>query len=152
MQGHCDRARHWASADVDGELSTFERVLLANHLAGGPSCREFRASIGGLTRTLRAAPLERFQVIVMGRIRRRARLRLAPAAAAMAVAVVGLGSILASSAVRTRSVVAGIQSAGPETMNLSTARALESLQVGKVIRIHRTVHRSLRGGPVLLER
>jgi predicted anti-sigma-YlaC factor YlaD len=153
MQGHCDRARHWASADVDGELSTFERVLLANHLASCPSCREFRASVGGLTSTLRAAPLERVEVIVMGRIRRRARLRLAPAAAAMAVAVVGLGSILASSAVRAHSV-AGIQSVSPdvETMNLSTARALETRHPGNVIRLQRTANRSLRGGPVLLER
>src|SRR5438477_13132491 len=104
MHGHCERARNWASADVDGELSTLERVLLANPLAGCPSCTEFHASVRSLTSALRATPLERFHVIVMGRIRRRARLRLAPAVAAMAVAVVGLGSILASAEVRSRSV------------------------------------------------
>jgi predicted anti-sigma-YlaC factor YlaD len=32
MHGHCERARQWASADVDGELSTFERALLEDHL------------------------------------------------------------------------------------------------------------------------
>jgi predicted anti-sigma-YlaC factor YlaD len=153
MHGNCDRARHWASADVDGELSTFERVLLANHVAGCPSCREFRKSVSGLTRTLRTTPRERFEVIVVGRIRRRARLRLAPAVAAMAVAAVGLGSILASSEVRTRSVAsASSESSAIDTMNLSAAKANERLQEARVVvRPPRTVHRSLRGGPVLRE-
>jgi predicted anti-sigma-YlaC factor YlaD len=151
MHGHCERARHWASADVDGELSSFEHILLANHLAGCPSCREFHASVTSLTSALRAAPLERFHVIVMGRIRRRARLRLAPAAAAMAVAVVGLGSILASAEVRNRSVVrAASPSVGIDTMNLSTAHALQSARAGKVVRLSK-VHRSVAGGPVLRE-
>jgi predicted anti-sigma-YlaC factor YlaD len=151
MHGHCERARHWASADVDGELSTFERILLANHLAGCPSCSEFHASVRSLTSALRATPLERFHVIVMGRIRRRARLRLAPAAAAMAVAVVGLGSILASAEVRSRSVVrAASASAAVDTMNLSTAHALANLRADRVVRPSRA-HRSVRGGPVLLE-
>src|SRR4249920_1731181 len=128
MHGNCDRARHWVSADVDGELSTFERVLLANHLAGCPACQEFRTSVSGLTRTLRTAPLERFNVAVIGRVRRRAHLRVAPAVAAMAVAAVGLGSILASSDVRTRSVARVQPSAAVDTMNLSTARARERLR------------------------
>lgn len=152
MHGNCDRARNWVSADVDGELSTFERVLLANHLAGCPSCREFRTSVSGLTRTLRSTPRERFEVVVIGRIRRRARLRLAPAVAAMAVAAVGLGSVLASSEVRTRSV-ARVQSASPavDTMNLSINAARASLRAAKTARVPRTVQRSLRGGPVLHE-
>jgi len=29
MSGECDRARQWASTQLDGELSSFERVLLA---------------------------------------------------------------------------------------------------------------------------
>jgi len=154
MHGNCDRARHWVSADVDGELSTFERVLLANHLAGCPSCREFRSSVGGLTRTLRSTPLEQFQVAVVGRLRRRARLRLAPAAAAMAVAAVGLGSILASSDLRSGSVGrVQVASAAVDTMNLSTstARALASERAGKTARARKSSQRSLRGGPVLHE-
>lgn len=129
----------------------FERVLLANHLAGCPSCREFRTSVSGLTRTLRSTPRERFEVIVIGRIRRRARLRFAPAVAAMAVAAVGMGSILASSDVRTRSV-AQVRSVSPaiDTMNLSMSRA-RALAAAKTATAPRVTQRSLHGGPVLHE-
>jgi predicted anti-sigma-YlaC factor YlaD len=157
MHGDCDRVRQWVSADVDGELSTFERILLADHLAGCRPCREFRASVDGLTSSLRAAPSEQFEGIVIGRVRRRARLRLAPAAAAMAVAVVGLGSILASAEIRPNSASrvspARVSSAvaGTDTMNLSTAKALERLHAAKVAQLPSAVHRSLSGGPVLLE-
>jgi len=96
MHGHCERARQWASAGVDGELSTFERVLLEDHLGRCSDCREFSRDVGGLTSALRAAPLEPFEGVVLGRIRRQVRLRLAPAAAAMAIAAVGLGSLVAS--------------------------------------------------------
>lgn len=153
MSGNCDRARQWASLDVDRELSTFERVLLANHLAGCPSCQEFRASVGGLTSALRTAPHERFEVVVTGRARRRVSLRLAPAVAAMAVAAVGLGSILASGDVRNRSVERIQSASGPvvDTMNLSTSVARANLRAAKVARPAQSVHRSLRGGPVLRE-
>jgi predicted anti-sigma-YlaC factor YlaD len=97
VHSHCDRAREWASADVDGELSTFERALLADHLGRCGSCRAFSTDLRGLTTALRAAPREHFEVTLVGRLRRQARLRLAPAAAAMAIASVGLGSLLASS-------------------------------------------------------
>jgi anti-sigma factor RsiW len=96
MHGHCERARQWASADVDGELSTFERALLEDHLGRCSSCREFSRDVGGMTTALRAAPLQQFDGVVIGRIRRQVRLRLAPAAAAMAIAAVGLGSLVAS--------------------------------------------------------
>src|SRR5439155_23642145 len=157
MYGHCERARQWASADVDGELSTFERVLLADHVARCHSCREFHMSVSGLTGAIRSAPHERFEGLVIGRIRRQVRLRLSPAVAAMAVAAVGLGSILVASQVRTGSVP-GVQSAresaadaGTDTMNLRTSRALERLSVRKPVRAPRSVHRSLRGGPVIRE-
>jgi len=39
MHGHCERARQWASADVDGELSTFERALLKSRRS---ECRHRR--------------------------------------------------------------------------------------------------------------
>ncbi len=96
MQGHCERARQWASAVVDGELSTFERALLEDHLERCGSCREFSRDVNGLTSALRAAPREPFEGVVIGRVRRQVRLRLAPAAAAMAIAAVGLGSVVAS--------------------------------------------------------
>jgi predicted anti-sigma-YlaC factor YlaD len=97
VHGHCERAREWVSADVDGELSTFERILLAGHLQRCAACRAFSSDIRGLTTALRAAPREQFHVTLAGRFRRHARMRLAPAAAAMAIAAVGLGSLLASS-------------------------------------------------------
>jgi len=147
VHGNCDQARHWASADVDGELSTFERVLLANHAARCPACQEFRASVRGLTTVLRTAPRERFEVAVIGRIRRRATLRLAPAVAAMAVAAVGLGSILASSEVRNRSVASAqpVVSVAIDAIDLKTVNA----RAARAVREHRSV---LGGGPVLQDR
>jgi predicted anti-sigma-YlaC factor YlaD len=158
MNGDCERARQWASIELDGELSTFERVLLRAHLAHCPPCREFRTDTNGLTHALRAAPLEQLdQPIVIGRMRRRLRLRLAPAAAAMAVAFVGLGSILATSAVRsvgtshTRTPAVTAELAGLETMNLRTSAALEHLNAFQQMRVSAATH-SLRGGPVLQDR
>ena len=74
------------------------------------------------------------------------------AVAAMAVAAVGLGSILASSEVRNRSVERIQSASGPvvDTMNVSTNVARANLRA-KVARPARTPHRSLRGGPVLRE-
>lgn len=158
MSGDCDRARQWASTELDGELSTFERVLLRAHLSVCPPCREFGAEICGLTETLREAPLEPFEgVVEIGRLRRRPRLRLAPAAAAMAVAAVGLGSILASSAIRSGSVAAGQappqvvtgRLARLDTMNLRTSSALERLDAFQQLR---GPSRSLSGGPVVQNR
>ena len=156
MSGECDRARQWASTEVDSELSSFERVLLHAHLDACPSCREFSETITGLTTALREARLERLESpIVIGRPRRRARLRLAPAAAAMAVAAVGLGSFLATS-MRSGSVAVAhtpVQAAvGPfaslDTMDLRTSQALEHLNVVQQSLASATA-RSLRGGPVL---
>jgi predicted anti-sigma-YlaC factor YlaD len=161
MHGACDRARQWATSDLDGELSRFERVLLDAHLADCPSCREFSAAIGGFTEMLRTAPLERLErPIEIGRLHRRIGLRLAPAVAAMAVAVVGLGSILASSDLRTRSVgdatgrADSVTShlASIDTMNLSTAGAIASAAVSSPARLTATGHSSLRGGPVIRKR
>ncbi|HSB37859.1 MAG TPA: zf-HC2 domain-containing protein [Gaiellaceae bacterium] len=158
MNGDCERARQWASIELDGELSTFERVLLRAHLAHCPPCREFGAETTGLTHALRAAPLEQLeQPIEIGRMRRGLRLRLAPAAAAMAMLFVGIGSILATSAVRsvgtnhTRTAPVTAELGGIQAMNLSTSTALEHLNAFQQIRVS-TANRSLRGGPVLQER
>jgi predicted anti-sigma-YlaC factor YlaD len=155
MSGECERARQWASTEVDGELSSFERVLLHAHLDACSSCTEFSSTISGLTKTLREARLEQLEVpIAIGRPRRRARLRLAPAAAAMAIAAVGLGSILATS-MRSSSVAAvhvPVQTAvGPfasvDTMDLRTSQALERLNSFQ--QAAAVSARSMRGGPVL---
>ena len=160
MHGKCDRARQWASLELDGELSSFECALLENHLAGCPSCTDFRAEISGLTGALRAAPYEPFAGVVLGRIRRRVGLRLAPAAAAMAVAAVGLGSILASSSFQgspvgrlAQSVNANPDAASaatnPDTMNLSTSVMLRMQHARTAARIALRPRGSLRGGPVV---
>jgi hypothetical protein len=159
MHAECERARHWASADLDDELSSFERALLDDHLAGCASCSEFRAAISGLTGALRAAPREQFEGVVIGRARRQFRLRLAPAVAAMAVAAVGLGSILASSAVRPGSIGRAneIHSTpavltAPDTMNLRTAQGLERARSVQLAGVRSLPSGSLRGGRVLRER
>ena len=160
MHGACDRARQWATADVDGELSRFEHVLLDAHLAECLSCREFYASVAGFTDMLRPAPRETLErPIEIGRIRRRISVRLAPAVAAMAVTVVGLGSILASSDLRTRSVREGgaVDSAtshlaSVDTMNLSTAKAIANVTASAPARVASTARSSVSGGPVIRKR
>ena len=163
MHAACDRARGWATADVDGELSSFERVLLSAHLDECTSCRGFHASVEAFTDLLRTAPPERLEhTIDIGRVRRHVRIsmRVAPAVAAMAVTIVGLGSVLASSDLRSRSVsdVAGrigasSEFAGIDTMNLATAeaRAAET-PAGPVRTLQSRTARSLRGGPVIRDR
>ena len=155
MSGECERARQWASTEVDGELSSFERVLLHAHLNACASCSEFSSTIAGLTKSLRDARLEQLEApIAIGRPRRRVRLRLAPAAAAMAVAAVGLGSMLATS-MRSSSVSAvraPVQvTVGPlaslDTMDLRTSQALERLNAFQ--QASNSAARSLHGGPIL---
>jgi len=161
MHAACDRARQWATAEVDGELSRFEIVLLRAHLDVCPSCREFHAAVGGITRTLRATPLERLeQAIEVKRLRWRIRPRLAPAAAAMAVAAVVLGSGVVSSDLRTGSVRGAAPGAdgvarlsSTETMNLSKLQALTQPAGRSTLRtLASRASGSLRGGPVVRDR
>src|SRR6185437_10331052 len=137
MSGECERARQWASTEVDGELSSFERVLLHAHLDACASCSEFSSTIAGLTKALRDASLEHLETpIAIGRPRRRARLRLAPAAAAISVA-----------AVRTPVQVTVGPFASLDTMDLRTSQALERLNAFQ--RASNSAARSLHGGPIL---
>jgi predicted anti-sigma-YlaC factor YlaD len=161
MHAACDRARQWATADLDGELSRFEHVLLGAHLDGCPSCREFHTAIGGFTSVLRDTPPERLErVIEIRRARRQLGLRLAPAAAAMAVVAVVLGSSLVSSELRTNTAsgpsaglkVVGSHLAAVDTMNLSTARAIGKVATALPARVTSRPPGSLRGGPVVRER
>lgn len=154
MHAACDRARQWATAEVDGELSRFELVLLRAHLDACPSCREFHTAIGGITRTLRATPLERLErAIEIGRIRRRLRPRLAPAAAAMAVVAVVLGSSVVSSELRSGSVrdAARARPNAVEAVNLISVQALAKPVTGAAKVASRPAG-SLRGGPVVRDR
>lgn len=135
-------------------------MLLGAHLDDCPACREFAASMDGFTQMLRTAQPEALaRPIEIGRLRRRMRLRLAPAVAAMAVTAVGLGSLLASSDLRTRSLghaSGGVDSAtsvlaSVDTMNLSTANAVANAST-EVPRITAAGRSSLHGGPVINKR
>ena len=55
----CDRARTWASLELDGELSEFERALLDSHVETCARCAVVVSEMRAFTETLRAAPLER---------------------------------------------------------------------------------------------
>ena len=161
LQRECERARQWASAEIDGELSEFEAALLRAHLSCCESCGDFHREIAGLTRAVRAAPrahLERR--IEIGRARRR--LRLAPAVAAMAAVAVGLGSLLASSQVPSGSV--GSDAArqarsfkfDPDTLRAAQRQLLRAQAprrtAGKAALLPTRLHSSLHGGPVLEDR
>ena len=97
----CDRARAFASLELDGELSELERVLLVDHVRSCDACAVAITSIRALTEAVRAAPLEqpRRPLVPVPEPKRSARprpyVRLAFAAAA-AVLVSGLGVLVAS--------------------------------------------------------
>ncbi len=91
----CVRAREHVSLDLDGELSEFERVLLAAHLAQCERCRRFEADVVAVTGRLRAAPLEALpQPVSLPRRRRVFATRSIQSAAAAAVLAVGFGVAL----------------------------------------------------------
>jgi predicted anti-sigma-YlaC factor YlaD len=160
VHGNCERARQWASLELDGELSNFERGLLESHLATCRSCSTFRAEVTGLTGALRAAPHEPFEGVVIGRMRRHVRMRLAPAAAAMAVAAVGLGSLVASSALQSgglgrvaaQSVDVTPAAAATDTMNLSASKANARALARPAGRLPAGAGGTLQGGPVVSQR
>jgi predicted anti-sigma-YlaC factor YlaD len=123
MSTHCERARQWVSAELDGRLSEFEQALLDGHLKGCASCSAFRATAQGFTSQLRAAPLEQLErPVAVARARRRVAFRFAPAVAALAVTAVGLGSILASSVVRPGAAVNESPSASDTSQRLTPAQ------------------------------
>lgn len=86
----CERTARFVSLDLDGELSRFERALLARHLARCTSCAADAQGIVALTKCLRAAPLEPLPApVVITRLRRPVG-RVARSAVAVAMlAVVG---------------------------------------------------------------
>lgn len=54
----CERARHWASLRLDGELSLLEEQLLDRHLVACETCRSFETGVRSATEVLRTAPPE----------------------------------------------------------------------------------------------
>ena len=153
MQGQCERARRWASAELDGELSSFERALLHDHLGRCGECRTFTDSVSGLTAALREAPPEPFAGVVITRARRRIHVPLSGVAVAMAVAAIGLGSLLASVQLKGSSVVSSrIRETpaigGPDALNLRTLVTLERQNSATLSNLPT---RAIHGGRVVLE-
>jgi predicted anti-sigma-YlaC factor YlaD len=85
----CERARAWASLDLDDDLGEIERVLLDDHLARCSGCAAFVAGMRELTAVVRAAPQEqpRHRPLMLPVRRRPARLATRVAAAAAVVAL-----------------------------------------------------------------
>jgi hypothetical protein len=89
--------RAWISAELDGELSEFESILLRDHLVRCAGCTAFRADAGAFAAALREAPLEQMSRPVNVSLRRRIAFQLrAPAAAALAVSMIAVGGLFAS--------------------------------------------------------
>lgn len=94
----CDRMRAWISAELDGELSEFESILLRGHLGRCEGCSAFRADAAAFAAVLRGAQLEQMSRPVNVSLRRRIALQplRAPAAAALAISMIAVGGLFAS--------------------------------------------------------
>ena len=90
--------RAWISAELDGELSEFESILLRDHLGRCERCSAFRADASSFAAALREAPLEQMSRPVNVSLRRRIAFQplRAPAAAALAVSMIAVGGLFAS--------------------------------------------------------
>jgi ferric-dicitrate binding protein FerR (iron transport regulator) len=53
----CERASHWISLELDGELSELEQAGLVRHVARCAHCRQLQDELRGMTALLRATPL-----------------------------------------------------------------------------------------------
>ena len=93
----CEQMRGSISAELDGELSEFESILLRGHLDRCQDCRMFKVDAERLATALRVAPLEPLSRPVAVPSRRRSVLSLrVPAAAAVAVVMIVFGGVFAS--------------------------------------------------------
>jgi anti-sigma factor RsiW len=94
----CDRMRAWISAELDGELSEFEAILLRGHLGRCDSCSMFKADAATFAAALRGAPLEPMSRPVAITHRRRIAFQplRVPAVAALAVLMIAFGGLFES--------------------------------------------------------
>jgi predicted anti-sigma-YlaC factor YlaD len=93
----CERARAWISAELDGELSDFESILLRSHLVRCESCETFKLDAAAFTRTLRMASLETMsRPVIVSRRRIAFQPLRVPGAAALAALTIASGGLLAS--------------------------------------------------------
>ncbi len=87
----CERTAQFVSLGLDGELSMFERVLLARHLEACPRCAAEAARVVDATNRLRAAPLEPLPApVVVARPRRRIGRVVQSGIGVAAVAIIGI--------------------------------------------------------------
>ena len=86
------------SAEIDGELSEFESILLQGHLDRCDSCRMFKADAERLATALRTAPVEPLSkpITVPSRRRRVLPLRMPAAVSAAAVLMIAFGGVFES--------------------------------------------------------
>ncbi len=96
----CERAKAWASLELDDELSQLERALLAAHLRRCEPCAAYVADVRAATAALRSAPLEQPEGTVLPpaeRASRRTALAARIALAATLAALAGGLGVLAGS-------------------------------------------------------
>jgi len=121
----CDRARHWASLRLDGELSELEAALLDAHLERCPGCSAFAEEADGIVGALRAVALEPLHAPVVIPLRhrsRRVRALQTAVAVVLVLAAAALGSLLgvanrdSQSAAPTRHVAMIASADSPDTL------------------------------------
>jgi hypothetical protein len=90
--------RGWISAELDGELSDFESILLRGHLVGCDSCSAFKHDAAAFAGALRDAPLESMSrpVVVSRRSRRALGPLRVPGVAAVAALMIASGALFTS--------------------------------------------------------
>lgn len=109
---HCERSHEWISAELDGQLSELESVLLRRHLDRCPDCRIFAAEARAATALLRSQFLEHPDRRLGLPVRsRHARLRALPRAAAVAAAAMAAVTVVTLASTARR---------GPSTGNQGT--------------------------------
>ncbi len=127
----CERARAWASLELDDDLGEIERVLLDDHLTRCGGCASFVVGMRELTAVVRAAPQERPERPLVLPVRRRpavAAVRVLAAATIVALAV-GLGVLGSSVGGGTQETV---PAAEPEFAFLSSGAGDPELRFLKV--------------------
>ena len=95
----CERARAWASLELDDDLGEIERVLLDDHLSRCGGCATFVIGMRELTAVVRAAPQEQPErpLVLPPRRRRTAATAVRVLAAATIVALAAGLAFLGSS-------------------------------------------------------